>query len=103
MTNEELVARIERLLTVDIQEPHVVDTLIGALLGFVAACDSWAMGPCPGFTCTEAEQIVDLLRVVAGDTEADHLLSSHAATDDEGDAHYDARDAELLTREGDTP
>lgn len=42
------------------------------------------------FTCSEADELVDLLRTIGRDDLADSLAEGHADEDDEGDDHYRA-------------
>lgn len=61
----------------------------------VVAVGSWGAGPCPSFSCIEAERVLEVLRLLeCSDEFIDHFMISHAATDSSYDMHAVATDAE---------
>lgn len=60
-----------------------------------AAVGSWGDGPCPSFSCIEAERLHEMLRLLdCSDEFIDRFMISHAATDSSYDMHSVLTDAE---------
>jgi hypothetical protein len=74
-----------------INQARAVDLLTEAMgrlraarRSLLEATNSWAEGPCPGFTCNEATGVYEaLLALLADNEEADGFMAAHAATDDD--------------------
>lgn len=69
-----------------VAERCAIDTdPIGGVLEVFA---EWAQMPCPSFTCSEAERLIDFARAFGTEDQALALLSAHADSDEPGDDHY---------------